>query len=116
MVRKSLLFLIAIISGAAFYYFRPAAPLYFKVNCSIYDRQFQLVFQKAGFIFCDFADDGSLIAAEIDQPAKLFDKNDNLLRVSTRAVHHRLQFSPDQKNILTIVAQEVDFRGKKVKS
>lgn len=66
---------------------------------------------------CDYSDDGKVLSSYPNANIiKMIDRNDELLWTSYENAHHDLKFTNDQKAILLITSELIEFQNKKVRS
>ncbi len=89
---------------------------YFTADCRIFNVSGKLLFFLNSPL-CAFTDDGKVLSSKpyLDT-FMLQDKNNEVLWTSHEHVHHDLKFTADQKAILLITAEVINFQGEEVKS
>ncbi|MGZ3727125.1 MAG: hypothetical protein ACXWQQ_15100, partial [Pseudobdellovibrio sp.] len=89
---------------------------YFAVDCSIYDKNLNLLLQTNGML-CDYSQDGKIITADPhEEKLELKDKNDAVIWSVDEKVHHDLKFTEDQNYFLTITSEVIPYKGSDVRS
>lgn len=90
---------------------------FFSFSCSIYDRTGKIYFSLPNFYFCDFNDEGYVIAANhTNNRLVLFNHQDRILWETNENVHHMVKFDDEGKNITAISSEKIKLGKYWVKS
>ncbi|MEQ1722377.1 MAG: hypothetical protein ABL930_04325 [Pseudobdellovibrio sp.] len=91
---------------------------FFKLDCSLFSRDGELLYKaNPEAVFCAFANDGSvLISNPMTGLLSLIGPNDQTLWKSTEVAHHKIDFTPDQKNILIMSSEVISQKGLRLRS
>ncbi|MEQ1722249.1 MAG: hypothetical protein ABL930_03675 [Pseudobdellovibrio sp.] len=111
-----LIFLSAVF--AVFYFFyEPDEFHHFSYLCSIYNKDNKLVESIPNYVFCDYSSDGKTIASNpFKGELTLFNKNTEKVWTSKEFIHHDVKFSTDEKTILLISSEIINYENAQVRS
>ena len=89
---------------------------YVRFPCSIFDRGGKLIYAKEGYNQCDFASDGSLVGFNMQNTRlDFFDRKDKLVWSEPLDVHHSLNFSENEEQIIAVHKEGFPLNGQRVK-
>lgn len=108
---------VAILFTIGFFLFKKGRTFrYFSADCRIYETSGKLLFSSDAQL-CAFSDDGKLLKSHTGINSFSFvDEKDVIIWSSYEHIHHDLKFTTDQKAILLISAEMIDFEDEAVKS
>ena len=89
---------------------------FFTIDCDIYNRNGKLVFRVYSQL-CSFADDGKVLASNHhENTLSMTNSAGDTLWTAHENIHHDLKFSNDQKSLLLISGEVIEFKGRLVRS
>lgn len=90
---------------------------YFSYLCKIYDKDGIMIEHKINYVFCDYAPNGRVLAANpYSGNVALLDSKDNVIWSSKEFIHHDIKFTPDHKHWIGLLSELIEINGQRIRS